>query len=81
MSSVSDLIQQAEQALSENNIEKAVECYQKCIDLEPTNKGLYVSLSLLYSANNDWDNAKVTGEKLLELDSEYYMVRVFLILF
>jgi Flp pilus assembly protein TadD len=51
----------------QGNLEKAVEAYQKTIELDPTNQGAYVNLGVAYYQQEKFDLAEAQYRKALEL--------------
>jgi len=56
--------------MSSNNIPKAIESYQKAIDLKKDYAGAYVGLSGAYEANKDLDKAIDTYKNILSLGQQ-----------
>jgi tetratricopeptide (TPR) repeat protein len=53
------------------NYQEAIDCYKKCVELEPTHAAAYINLGTLYYNRHDYVQAERYYRKAIEVDPRY----------
>ena len=64
---------------NQNNFKKAIECFQKTIELDPQNVEGYCNFGIFYSLQKDFDKAIKCFQKAIEIDPENEIAKILLI--
>eukprot|EP00118_Oscarella_pearsei_P025263 m.307856 g.307856 ORF g.307856 m.307856 type:complete len:553 (+) comp42942_c0_seq1:67-1725(+) len=63
--------QEGNDALKAGDLDKAVDCYTKAIEIDPENAVLYSNRSAAYAKKNDLTNAAKDGQKVIDIRPEW----------